>query len=67
MQESLMQETRRLLKESDKSLLEIHKESGISFYWLRRFSSGYVKDPSVNTIQELYEYLTGKALLNNRP
>lgn len=60
---ALMEETRKLLKDSQKSLPTIYTETGINFYWLRKFKSGQFKDPSVNTVQKLYEYLTGRPLL----
>lgn len=68
MRESLMVHTRRLLHESGKSLPEIYAEmhasgSSITFHWLRKFSSGNFKDPSVNRVEELYEYLTGRPVL----
>lgn len=60
---SLMEITRQMLKDSQKSLPEIYKESGIPFYWLRKFASGEIKNPSVNRVQRLYEYLSGKSLV----
>ena len=57
---SLMLETQRMLKEQD--LLTVYSETGISFYWLRKFSSGEFKNPSVNRVQHLYEFLRGKPL-----
>lgn len=59
---SLYMTTLRLLKDSGKSLPTVYLETGLPFYWLRKFASGDVKDPSVNRIQKLYEYLTGKPL-----
>ena len=57
---SLMLETQRMLKEQ--ALLTVYSETGISFYWLRKFSSGEFKNPSVNRVQHLYEFLKGKPL-----
>ena len=59
---SLYQKTLVLLKSRGIPLLEIHKQSGISFYWLKRFSEGRLRDPSVNRVQALYEFLTNKTL-----
>lgn len=64
-----MEKTRRLLRESGKALPEVYAElhssgSEISYFWLRKFSSGTVKDPSVNRVEELYRYLTGHSLAN---
>lgn len=60
--QSLMSETLRLLKERNQTLPEIQAATGISWYWLRRFSSHEFKDPGVNRVQRLYEYLAGKKL-----
>ena len=59
---SLHLKTYELLRKSDKTLLDIHKESGLPFYWLRKFSGGKILEPSVNKIQALYEFLTNKPL-----
>lgn len=66
--ETLMEKTHRLLKESGRSLPDLHAElhnngSTITFYWLRKFSSRRVQDPSVNKVEELYRHLTGQPLL----
>lgn len=62
--QSLMTETLRLLKNRGKKTLpEIHDETGIPFYWLRKFIGGEIDDPSVNRVQILYEYLSGRKLL----
>ena len=65
--ETLMERTRRLLRNCGKSLPTVHAElhnrgSSITFYWLRKFHAGDVDDPSVNRVEELYVYLTGKPL-----
>jgi hypothetical protein len=68
MPETLMEKTRRLLRESPLSLPDVHAElrmagiNDISYYWLRKFSSGAFRDPSVNKVQRLYEFLTGTVL-----
>jgi len=62
---SLLIETRRLLKEDERTLLDIHKATGLPFDWLRKLSSGDTADPSVNRIQHLYEHLKGSKLKLN--
>lgn len=70
-QQTLMEETRELLDNDDKrvtkarglSLPKIAEDLNISYYWLRKFKSGEIKDPSVNTVQRLYEFLSGKQLI----
>lgn len=61
---SLLSRTRQLLLERAKtqSMLDIHKETGLPFYWLRKVASGQIKDPGVNRIQQLYEHLSGDQL-----
>lgn len=69
MNESLMEHTRRLMRESKQSTGEIYagmlaQGSDVTYYWLRNFSAGRTKDPSVNRVEELYQYLTGKSVLS---
>jgi len=59
----LMRRTRELLNASEKGLLDIFTETGLPFYWLRKFKNGEFVNPSVNRVQYLYEYLSGKPLL----
>ena len=59
---SLMAKTKELLDKDERSLLDLHKECQISYYWLRKFKSGVLIDPSVNKVQALYEFLSGTAL-----
>ena len=60
---TLLNKTKALLKEDKRSLFDIANASGIPFYWLQRFASSQsVKDPSVNRIQYLYEFLTNSKL-----
>jgi predicted transcriptional regulator len=61
---SLMNETLRLLKERNQTLPEVASATDIPFYWLRKFHYGEVKNPSVNRIQKLYEFLSGRKLIN---
>lgn len=59
---TLYTRTRDLLGASPETILEVHKNSGVPFHWLARFKCGQIRNPSVNTVQRLYEYLTGKPL-----
>lgn len=59
---SLLHRTRTLLSRDTRSLLDLHKESGLPFYWLKKLSAGEIKDPSVNRIQRLYEFLSKRTL-----
>lgn len=59
---TLLTRTLTLLHDREKDILTIANESGIPFYWVRHFATGKTKDPSVNKVQALYEYLTQKQL-----
>lgn len=59
---SLHSRTLALLRQSGVPLPEIYKETHLPYYWLKKFSSGEIKDPSVNRVQRLYEYLAGRKL-----
>lgn len=61
---SLMTKTLDLLKERSQTLPVIAVETGINFYWLRKFIGGEIRDPGVNRIQALYEYLSGTKLIS---
>lgn len=40
-----------------KCLITVSQETGLSYYWLRKFQSNQMKDPGVNKVEALYEYL----------
>ena len=58
---SLMIETTKLLK--DVNLVKVSYETGIPFYWLRKFKERVYRNPSVNRVQTLYEHLSNTKLL----
>lgn len=62
---TLVTRTRELLLQDERDLLTIHKETGVPFYWLRKFTqkNNTINNPSANRIQYLYEHLTGAPLL----
>lgn len=59
---SLYSRTLDLLKQSGIPLPEIYKETHLPYYWLKKFSSGEIRDPSVNRVQRLYEFLADRKL-----
>lgn len=59
---SLMKETLDLLQNRNESLPSISKNTGIPFFWLRKFKYGEIDDPSVNRVQKLWEYLSERKL-----
>lgn len=58
---TLMLKTIALLKERD--LLKVYSETNVSFYWLRKFVACEFKNPSVNRVQFLFEFLSKQPLL----
>lgn len=61
-QGSLHAQTLALLRETELSLIEVSNATGLPFYWLQKFHYTDVKDPSVNRVQLLYEFLNSKKL-----
>lgn len=59
---SLLKRTRALIAESGKTHMQICIATGLQVNWISGISSGRIRDPSVNRIQKLYEYLTGNKL-----
>lgn len=60
---AIVQKTRELLEADSRSLLDIFSETGLPFYWLKSFSEGrYKKNPSVNRVVFLYEFLSGNKI-----
>ena len=59
---SLYHKTLFLLRKDKRSTKEIANSSGLPQFWLRNFRQGMIINPSVNKVQFLYEYLTGKEL-----
>lgn len=55
--------TLELLLADPRSLPIIFRDSGIPFYWLRKFRAGEYTNPGVNRVQYLYEFLAGAPLV----
>lgn len=62
---SLMLKTLELLKKDSRGLAELadSSETGLSYHWLKKFYAGEFANPSVNRIQYLYEFLSGKKVI----
>jgi hypothetical protein len=54
--------TRKLLIEFDATTFDVAAATGLTYSWLVSFASDRMRNPSVNKVQKLYEYLTGKQL-----
>mgnify|MGYP006913697297 FL=1 len=62
MAKSLFEETVKLIKPRE-DIASISCHTGLAYDWLIKLKRGNIKDPSVNKIQKLYEYLSGTKLL----
>lgn len=51
-----------LLRNDKRNIPQIHRETGIPFYWLREFRLGRIPNPSANRVEIIYMYITGKAI-----
>lgn len=59
---TLLRRTYELLDAAEITLPELYAQTGVPFYWLRKFRNREVKYPSVNRVQRLYEHLSGRKL-----
>lgn len=59
---ALYDRTLSLLKNCPDPLPDIAIAAKLPYYWLKKFSSGTIKDPSVNRVEKLYEYLAKRKL-----
>ena len=62
-QGTLLAKTIELLKADKRTLRMVGQATGIPYYWLKKLSAGEIDDPSVNRIQQLYEFLSKKKIL----
>jgi len=58
----LLNETRELLKKRPPqlTLATISSRTGINLHWLRKFHLGAFKDPGVNRVEQLHDFLLGE-------
>lgn len=59
---TLYDKTMKLLEQDVRSLRQIAKEVKLPYDWLVGVRYKRIKNPSVNRIQKLYEYLSGQRL-----
>lgn len=60
----LQEKVRRLVAQSSMNNNEIAVVAGCSAQWVHLFKEGRIKSPSVDTMEKLYVYFTGKPLIN---
>lgn len=58
MKNNLYEETIHLLEQAELTVEEIGRGVGMSGRWVRKVREGQIKDPGVNKIQRLYEFLS---------
>jgi dynactin complex subunit len=61
---TLLTTTIELLKADPRTLRMVSQATAIPYYWLKKLSAGEINDPSVNRIQQLFEFLSKKRLLD---
>jgi hypothetical protein len=59
---SLMSKTLELLHADSRGLAVISVTADVPYHWLEQFRRGIIKNPSVNRVQALYEFLSGRKL-----
>lgn len=59
---SLMLRTIELAKAKGVDPVVLHNETGLPFYWLKKFLAGGIKNPSVNRVEYLFNQLSNKKL-----
>lgn len=60
---SLYEETIKLLNNCA-DISQVAVKTNLQYNWVNKLKRGDIKDPSVNKVQAVYEYLTGRPLLN---
>lgn len=59
---TLYEQTLELLINSDMTIQDIATQADLPYDWLVSIRYDRVKNPSVNRVQKLYEFLSGKPL-----
>lgn len=57
----LLDRTRNLLGKTPEKLTHIAKNSGLGYEWLKKFKMDAIPNPGVRNVQQLHDYLAGKA------
>lgn len=60
----LLKETLCLLDKDIRSLLNIANDTKLGYHWLSSLKQRKIREPSVNKIEILYKYLSGKSILS---
>lgn len=57
---TLLTETIKLVNQSELSVTQIAKGAKVKYRWLKYVLDGTFKDPGVNRIERVYNFLSGK-------
>lgn len=60
---SLLTATIEAVRSSNKTPVQLCRETGLHPSWILGLLNGRFRNPSVNRVQYLYEYVTGRQLL----
>lgn len=61
--QSLMIYVQNMVRNDPRTFMEIYAASGVPYHWLKKFANGEYQNPSVNRIEHLYTFYTGKELV----
>lgn len=59
---TLLKKTLTLLEKDERTTIQLHGQTGLPFYWLKKLRAGEFTNPSVNRVQHLYEFLMDETL-----
>ncbi len=55
---TLLTETKNMLVSTDRTKREIADGAGVGKEWLNKFAQGQIKDPGINRVQAVHDYLS---------
>jgi hypothetical protein len=66
MQTTLRDKTLELVRDRPRRLTykELEKQTGLPYLWIQHFAQERYHDPSVNRVETLYTFLSGRAVIS---
>lgn len=55
--QTLLNETKRLLEERKGEWPDIGRDTGLGYQWISKVMQGRIKDPGVNKVEKIYRHL----------
>lgn len=55
--ETLLEKTRRLAKQDERSNADLARLTGLNYFWIRNFRSAHVKNPGIQKVEQLHDFL----------